>query len=72
MHGELKSPDSKKRRMDMSSNGTTAAANGSSKNGASGSGSGHDGSIDESLYSRQLYVLGHSAMKRMATSKVSL
>ncbi|KAI5479371.1 ubiquitin-activating enzyme E1 [Pseudohyphozyma bogoriensis] len=26
--------------------------------------------IDESLYSRQLYVLGHEAMKRMATSHV--
>ncbi|KAH8085262.1 hypothetical protein HD553DRAFT_24927 [Filobasidium floriforme] len=26
--------------------------------------------IDESLYSRQLYVLGHEAMKRMATSNV--
>jgi hypothetical protein len=26
--------------------------------------------IDESLYSRQLYVLGHDAMRRMANSKV--
>lgn len=26
--------------------------------------------IDESLYSRQLYVLGHEAMKRMANSAV--
>ena len=26
--------------------------------------------IDESLYSRQLYVLGHEAMKRMVTSNV--
>lgn len=26
--------------------------------------------IDESLYSRQLYVLGHEAMKRMGASKV--
>lgn len=26
--------------------------------------------IDESLYSRQLYVLGHEAMKRMANSNV--
>lgn len=26
--------------------------------------------IDESLYSRQLYVLGHEAMRRMATSDV--
>lgn len=26
--------------------------------------------IDEGLYSRQLYVLGHDAMKRMAVSNV--
>ena len=26
--------------------------------------------IDESLYSRQLYVLGHEAMRRMGTSNV--
>ncbi|KAG0727138.1 Ubiquitin-like modifier-activating enzyme 1 [Chionoecetes opilio] len=31
-------------------------------------GAGQD--IDESLYSRQLYVLGHDAMRRMATSSV--
>ena len=29
-----------------------------------------DGEIDESLYSRQLYVLGHEAMKRMGSSHV--
>jgi ubiquitin-activating enzyme E1 len=29
-----------------------------------------DGEIDESLYSRQLYVLGHEAMKRMSASNV--
>lgn len=29
-----------------------------------------DGTIDESLYSRQLYVLGHEAMKRMGASHV--
>jgi ubiquitin-activating enzyme E1 len=28
------------------------------------------GDIDESLYSRQLYVLGHEAMKRMSASNV--
>lgn len=28
------------------------------------------GEIDESLYSRQLYVLGHEAMKRMSASNV--
>lgn len=29
-----------------------------------------DGDIDESLYSRQLYVLGHEAMKRMGSSNI--
>lgn len=29
-----------------------------------------NGEIDESLYSRQLYVLGHEAMKRMGNSHV--
>ena len=29
-----------------------------------------NGEIDESLYSRQLYVLGHEAMKRMGTSNI--
>ena len=31
---------------------------------------GANGEIDESLYSRQLYVLGHEAMKRMGSSNV--
>ncbi|KAI9844203.1 MAG: E1 ubiquitin-activating protein [Thelocarpon superellum] len=31
---------------------------------------GSNGNIDESLYSRQLYVLGHEAMKRMGASDV--
>lgn len=29
-----------------------------------------NGEIDEALYSRQLYVLGHEAMKRMSASHV--
>ena len=29
-----------------------------------------NGDIDESLYSRQLYVLGHEAMKRMSSSHI--
>lgn len=33
-------------------------------------GSNHNEEIDEGLYSRQLYVLGHDAMRRMATSDV--
>jgi ubiquitin-activating enzyme E1 len=28
--------------------------------------------IDEGLYSRQLYVLGHEAMKRMSSSNILL
>ena len=35
-------------------------------------GSAGAGEIDESLYSRQLYVLGHEAMKRMGTSNILL
>lgn len=42
--------------------GSSMAAN----NAASG------GDIDESLYSRQLYVLGHDAMRRMANSDILL
>ncbi|XP_067302477.1 ubiquitin-like modifier-activating enzyme 1 isoform X1 [Pseudorasbora parva] len=38
-------------------------ANGMAKNG-------NDAEIDEGLYSRQLYVLGHEAMKRMQSSNV--
>uniref|UniRef100_A0A4W5K750 Uncharacterized protein n=1 Tax=Hucho hucho TaxID=62062 RepID=A0A4W5K750_9TELE len=37
--------------------------NGMAKNG-------NDAEIDEGLYSRQLYVLGHDAMKRMQSSNV--
>ena len=35
-----------------------------------GTGKLQNGEIDESLYSRQLYVLGHEAMKRMGASHV--
>jgi len=48
---------------------TPAASNGKSANGAA-NGAAQDGEIDESLYSRQLYVLGHEAMKKMAKSAV--
>jgi len=50
-----------------------SAANGKSSNGASTNGAPgapQEGEIDESLYSRQLYVLGHDAMKKMAKSAV--
>lgn len=36
------------------------------------SGAGGVGDIDESLYSRQLYVLGADAMRRMASSDILL
>jgi ubiquitin-activating enzyme E1 len=49
------------------SNGASAAANGHA-NGASKQQ--QQGEIDESLYSRQLYVLGHEAMKKMAQANV--
>ncbi|TMW48314.1 hypothetical protein DOY81_006603 [Sarcophaga bullata] len=47
---------------------TTMASN--SQNATGSGGSSHD--IDESLYSRQLYVLGHDAMRRMANSDILL
>lgn len=42
---------------------STPPANGMARNG-------NDADIDEGLYSRQLYVLGHEAMKRMQNSNV--
>jgi len=41
-----------------------------SQNGSNGDVANGDGGIDEGLYSRQLYVLGHQAMKKMANSNV--
>ncbi|XP_063605255.1 ubiquitin-like modifier-activating enzyme 1 isoform X2 [Penaeus indicus] len=52
-------PPCKRPRLEPAVNGSTnMAANGSQQD------------IDESLYSRQLYVLGHDAMRRMASSDV--
>ena len=60
-----------------SANGSNAEPNGkaNSSNGALGSSSAdatgnQPNDIDESLYSRQLYVLGHEAMRKMAQSNV--
>ena len=51
-----------------SSNGSAAnVAAAASENAGSG---GAQSDIDESLYSRQLYVLGHEAMRKMAHSNV--
>ncbi|KAJ8963633.1 hypothetical protein NQ314_005480, partial [Rhamnusium bicolor] len=56
-------PPAKKRKLD-SKNTTPEMANNEA------SGSSQAGDIDEGLYSRQLYVLGHDAMRRMASSDV--
>jgi len=55
-------PPSKKRR----TTGVDSTANEMAHNGSSNG----NGEIDEGLYSRQLYVLGHDAMRRMAKSDV--
>lgn len=59
-------PPVKKRKLDSVANSPSEMAN---NNGASAS-TQTTGDIDEGLYSRQLYVLGHDAMRRMATSDV--
>lgn len=51
--------------MDMAKNGSTSGS--SASGGAAGRA---PAEIDEGLYSRQLYVLGHDAMRRMASSDV--
>jgi ubiquitin-activating enzyme E1 len=51
----------------MSQNGSGQIQNGNHAPQVPSSG---NGDIDENLYSRQLYVLGHEAMRRMATSDV--
>lgn len=63
--------------IDMAKNGSTSSSgNGGSNSGGGGSASSSGGTgrspteIDEGLYSRQLYVLGHDAMRRMASSDV--
>lgn len=71
--------------IDMAKNGSTSSSNSSGGGGGGGGvggGGGGSGSssssgsgrtpteIDEGLYSRQLYVLGHDAMRRMASSDV--
>jgi len=47
-----------------------AHLNGAQENQHIMAANGSKGDIDESLYSRQLYVLGHDAMRRMASSDV--
>lgn len=62
-------PPSKRPRLEASVNGNSTSMSG---NGCSNSVGPNNGAadIDEALYSRQLYVLGHDAMRRMASSDV--
>ncbi|KAF5286697.1 hypothetical protein FQA39_LY16180 [Lamprigera yunnana] len=57
-------PPTKKRKLDSAPILGEMANNGASGSSQTGE------EIDEGLYSRQLYVLGHDAMRRMATSDV--
>lgn len=58
-------PAAKKRKLlTVSSTSSTIMANNGSTSHE------NNGEIDEGLYSRQLYVLGHDAMRRMASSDV--
>ncbi|XP_033645283.1 ubiquitin-like modifier-activating enzyme 1 [Asterias rubens] len=71
---DSQSPVSKKLRLDPESQVPLAeqsnnSVGSSGKNAMAKNGTGTDG-IDEGLYSRQLYVLGHDAMKRMNRSDV--
>ena len=66
-------PASKKRKLeenDQSGNGNGVCVDSKQSSRIMDEGNGATGAIDESLYSRQLYVLGHEAMQRMATSDV--
>ncbi|CAG5089375.1 Similar to UBA1: Ubiquitin-like modifier-activating enzyme 1 (Oryctolagus cuniculus) [Cotesia congregata] len=53
----------------MAKNGSTPQTRGSAGDGSTNLPT-TSGDIDEGLYSRQLYVLGHDAMRRMASSDV--
>lgn len=52
------------------SNMSNSSNNNNHSNGSGNSGNHENNDIDESLYSRQLYVLGHDAMRRMQASNV--
>ena len=51
-------------------NGSANTGNGSNNVVDNAMSQGNDEKIDESLYSRQLYVLGEEAMKKMSKSSV--
>lgn len=61
-------PAAKKRKLPVNSSTSTAAT--TMANNGSTSSRETPGEIDEGLYSRQLYVLGHDAMRRMASSDI--
>jgi ubiquitin-activating enzyme E1 len=42
------------------------------RGGAGGSGAGDNNDVDEALYSRQLYVMGHAAQRSLASAAVLL
>lgn len=65
---ESESPPAKKQRIE-SSTGANCSANSIGVKMAQNGTNGKE-EIDESLYSRQLYVLGHDAMRRMAHSNI--
>lgn len=67
------SPPAKKLKIDSSchiTNSNNTANNNKMSNGNSTNGDSENQAIDEGLYSRQLYVLGHDAMRRMGSSHV--
>lgn len=65
---ESESPPAKKQRIETST-GANCSANSVGVTMAQNGTNGKE-EIDESLYSRQLYVLGHDAMRRMANSNI--
>lgn len=63
-------PPNKKRRVNNSTGGLGNLANSSEMAKNSSESKQRQADIDEGLYSRQLYVLGHDAMRSMASSDV--
>lgn len=66
-------PAAKKRKLPSTASSSSTSSDQMAKNNGSTSlehEAGQAGDIDEGLYSRQLYVLGHDAMRRMAKSDV--
>ncbi|XP_022190676.2 ubiquitin-like modifier-activating enzyme 1 [Nilaparvata lugens] len=62
-------PPAKKRKVASGESAVKSVSQASADMAKNGSSS-HNEEIDEGLYSRQLYVLGHDAMRRMAVSDV--